>query len=136
MLLGVERHPMAATLVGLAMTPLALLLLMATAPVTAGAIAFAVLLGFGSGLKSIVQGTLPLALFGSAAYGARLGILASARQVLSAIAPFAFAALIGGVGGRGALGVLAAVGGLGFAALVIVARATSAARETPVVAEA
>ena len=136
MLLGVERHPMAATLVALAMTPLALLLLMATAPVTAGAIAFAVLLGFGSGLKSIVQGTLPLALFGSAAYGARLGIMASARQVLSAIAPFAFAALIGGVGGRGALGVLAAIGGLGFAALVIVARATSAGRETPVVAGA
>ena len=59
---------------------------MATAPPAPGAILFAVLLGFGSGLKSIVQGTLPLALFGGASYGARLGVMAAARKVFSAVA--------------------------------------------------
>ena len=69
---------------------------------------FAVLLGFGSGLKSIVQGTLPLALFGSGAYGARLGVMALARQVFSAVAPFVLAALIGSVGPAYALASLVA----------------------------
>ena len=122
MLLGVRRHPLPATLIGLAMLPLAVLILMATAPLAAGAVVFAVLLGFGSGLKSIVQGTLPLALFGSGSYGARLSVMASARLVLGAIAPFALASLTSAVGPTYALAALAGVAGLGFAALLEVAR--------------
>jgi hypothetical protein len=122
MLLGVKRHPMAAALVAFAMLPLALLMLMTLAPLTIGGLLFVVLLGFGSGLKSIVQGTLPLALFGSGAYGARLGIMAGARQSLSAVAPFALAALISSIGPSFALLTVAGVGLLGFAALVMVAR--------------
>ena len=122
MLLGERRHPLSAALVGLSMTPLALIVLMLSAPSTAGAVAFAVLLGFGSGLKSIVQGTLPLALFGRASYGARLGIMAAARQVFSAVAPFAFAGLMAAFGPKYALATLAVAGALGLAALVEVAR--------------
>jgi MFS family permease len=122
MLLGVKRHPMAAALVAFAMLPMALLMFMALAPMTIGGLLFVVLLGFGSGLKSIVQGTLPLALFGSGAYGARLGIMAGARQSLSAVAPFALAALISSIGPSFALLTVAGVGLLGFAALVMVAR--------------
>ena len=120
MLIGLRRHPMLATLVGLGMLPLAILLLMASAPLTLGAVAFAVLLGFGSGLKSIVQGTLPLALFGSASYGARLGYMAMARQVLAAVAPFVLAVLVDGAGPRWALLAIATVAALGVCAMGLV----------------
>jgi hypothetical protein len=56
----------------------------------AGAL-FAAATGVGQGLSSIVRGTVPLALFGSAGYAARLGRLAAVRTVLSASAPFLFA---------------------------------------------
>ena len=98
------------------------MLLMATAPLALGAVAFAVLLGFGSGLKSIVQGTLPLALFGSASYGARLGYMAMARQGLAAVAPFVLAVLVDSAGPRWALLAIASAAALGLAAMVAVAR--------------
>lgn len=92
-----------------AMAPVALLLLFATAPALAGAIAFAVLFGFGSGLSSIIAGTLPLALFGSDNYGQRQGWLGAARQVVSAVAPFALALLLGLMSARMAVGAVGLV---------------------------
>ncbi|WEK48739.1 MAG: arsenite efflux MFS transporter ArsK [Candidatus Kaistia colombiensis] len=71
--------------------PLATAILLATAPSLAGAFAFAIVFGLSSGLSSIVQGTLPLELFGSEGYGKRLGRLTSVRLVVSSAAPFAFA---------------------------------------------
>ena len=56
-----------------------------------GAVAFAILFGLGSGLTSIVGGTLPLELFGRDGYGARVGWITAARQFSSAFAPFGFA---------------------------------------------
>lgn len=122
MLIGARRHPMAATLIALVMTPAAIAILTISAPWAAGAVVFAVFLGFGSGLKSIVQGTLPLALFGSASYGTRLGYMAAVRQGLAALAPFALAFLIEAIGAGAALWVMAAVGLAGLACMVIVAR--------------
>jgi len=120
MLIGARRHPMAATLIALAMLPIAIGVLNLTAPWAAGAVVFAVLLGFGSGLKSIVQGTLPLALFGSNSYGARLGHMAAARQASAALAPFALAFLVERIGASAALGAMAGVGACGFACVVMV----------------
>ncbi|MBN9026997.1 MAG: arsenite efflux MFS transporter ArsK [Rhizobiales bacterium] len=71
--------------------PLATGILLATAPSLSGAFAFAIVFGLSSGLSSIVQGTLPLELFGSDGYGKRLGRLTSVRLVVSSAAPFAFA---------------------------------------------
>ncbi|GLS77468.1 arsenite efflux MFS transporter ArsK [Oharaeibacter diazotrophicus] len=119
---GVRRHPLFVTLFGMTMLPLAVLILATTAPAVAGAVVFAVLLGFGSGLKSIVQGTLPLALFGTASYGSRLGRMALARQFLAAAAPFAFAWQLETRGPTVALATLVAVGLLGLAAFAAVAR--------------
>jgi MFS family permease len=67
--------------------------LVVTAPRFPGAMVFAVLFGLGAGLSSIVSGTLPLALFGPAGYGKRLGWISSAQLVISSFAPFAFALL-------------------------------------------
>jgi Major Facilitator Superfamily len=120
MLLGVRRHPMAATLVALVMTPAAIVVLTLSAPWAVGAVLFAVLLGFGSGLKSIVQGTLPLALFGSGSYGARLGYMAAARLGLGALAPFVLAFLTEAIGADTALWLMAVVGASGLACMVAV----------------
>jgi hypothetical protein len=58
-----------------------LAVLLITTPSIVGAMAFAILFGFGSGLMSIVGGTLPLELFGRAGYGAYVGWIAAARQL-------------------------------------------------------
>ena len=68
-----------------------LLLLILTSPSISGIAAFVILFGLGSGLTSIVGGTLPLELFGRAGYGARLGWVSAARQFSSSFAPFVFA---------------------------------------------
>ena len=128
MLMGVRRHPILATLIALAMIPLAIVILTLSAPWAVGAALFAVLLGFGSGLKSIVQGTLPLALFGSTAYGARLGYMAAARQILAALAPFVLALLTDLIGTSYALGILALIGLAGLACMAEVGRLTATRR--------
>lgn len=117
-----RRDPLLVTLFAMAMFPLAGTILAATAPSVAGAAVFAVLLGFGSGLKSILQGTLPLALFGRAAYGARLGRMTLARQFLAAAAPFLFAWILERLGASVALLSIAAVGIAGVACFVEIAR--------------
>jgi hypothetical protein len=122
MLIGLKRHPMPATLIAIGIMPIAILILLLTAPLAAGAVVFAIMLGFGSGLKSIVQGTLPLALFGSASYGARLGWIAFARQVLAAAAPFVLAWLTGTIGLTYALAVITGMAALAVLAFAEVAR--------------
>ena len=122
MVFGAGRHPLSITLIAAVAAPLAVLVLALSAPAVAGAAVFAVLLGFGSGLKSIVQGTLPLALFGSEGYGALMGRMAQARQFAGAIAPFLFAFMVDHIGAEGALAVLVGVGCLGVAAFLEIAR--------------
>lgn len=90
MVLGSKRHPLTVTLLGLSLLPLGLFIVAAAAPAESGAVAFVILVGLCSGLKSIVQGTLTLALFGSEGFGRRAGLLASSRFVLGALAPFAY----------------------------------------------
>jgi hypothetical protein len=89
--LGSERHPLTVTLLGLSLLPLGLFIVAAAAPAESGAMVFVILVGLCSGLKSIVQGTLTLTLFGAEGFGRRTGLLASSRYMLGAAAPFAFA---------------------------------------------
>jgi hypothetical protein len=51
---------------------------------------FAILHGAGNGLLTIARGTLPLALFGSTAYGLRQGLLGAPARLTQATAPFLF----------------------------------------------
>ncbi len=55
---------------------------------------FAGLHGIGTGILTIAQGTLPLALFGPAGYGRQLGVLMIPARFAQATAPFAFALLL------------------------------------------
>lgn len=122
LVLGAARHPIVAALLALGLLPAAIAILALGAPAVVAAVLFAVMLGFGSGLKSIVQGSLPLALFGPGGYGARLGVMASVRQVLASIAPFTLAFLIEAMGVRPALWIVSGVGLLGLVCLLHVAR--------------
>ena len=51
---------------------------------------FAFLHGAGNGLLTIARGTLPLALFGSTAYGLRSGLIGAPARLTQAAAPFLF----------------------------------------------
>lgn len=73
-------------------------MLLLTTPSIPSAIAFAILFGLGSGLMSIVGGTLPLELFGRESYGGRVGWITASRQFSSALAPFGFALMAAGLG--------------------------------------
>jgi MFS family permease len=76
---------------------------------------FAVLHGMGNGVMTIVKGTLPLAVFGPAGYGARQGLLTAPSRFLQALAPFAFGLLLE----RAGVGVaLAVTSGLTFSAFL------------------
>ena len=89
---------------------------------------FAILFGLGSGLFSIVGGTLPLTLFGTAGYGRRLGVLNAVRQLSAALAPFVFALLAGLMGMAPALALAAGAGGLAVIAFAAIGWQTRAGR--------
>lgn len=78
------------------------------------AIPFAMLYGAGSGMTTIARGTVPLALFGPAGYGARQGLLAAPARLAQAAAPVLFGLLLAEAG-TGALWLTA---GLCLAALL------------------
>jgi hypothetical protein len=98
-----------------------LAVLATTAPWVPGVAAFAILFGLGSGLTSIVSGTLPLELFGTAGYGARLGWISAARQFTSSFAPFALAFMMAYTSAPVSLWGLAAIALAGLAAFALIA---------------
>ncbi|WP_407047870.1 MFS transporter [Methyloraptor flagellatus] len=88
-------------------------------------VAFAVLYGAGSGIVSIARGTVPLAVWGPFGYASRLGVISSVRIVVSALAPFAVAAIADGIGAAAAIAVLIGLGALGVLAFVWLGRLVS-----------
>ncbi len=116
MTLGKELPATVLSIISASMMPLALTILALTAPSIAGGIGFAVIFGMGTGLFSIVSGTLPLALFGKAGFGRRLGWISLGRLALSAIAPVTLSVALGAVGPRPSIWVLA-MAGLGCVAV-------------------
>lgn len=96
--------------------PLAVGLLVALGPL--GALPFAVVHGLGNGLVTIVRGTLPLALFGAAGYGARQGWLTLPARLLGALSPWLFGLALARWG-LGVLGLSAALALAGFAGLAL-----------------
>lgn len=100
--------------------PIGIVVLLATVPSFAGAVVFAILMGLGSGLTSIVGGTLPLELFGRRGYGSRLGWSTSAKQVTSALAPFAMSMSMAGSGMSASLWVVTAAGLVGASAFALI----------------
>jgi len=110
MLFGKGLSPLVLAVISAAFLVMGLSVLMTTAPWISGGIAFAILFGLGSGLMSIVQGSLPLHLFGSDGYGAMLGRISAVRLIASALAPFLFSFLMAHIGTWSALSVAIVLG--------------------------
>lgn len=105
-------HPLASARLAAAAHPVAaVLLLLVGGP---AAYAFAILHGAGNGILTIAKGTLPLALYGPAGYGRRLGWLSAPARVTQAAAPLVFGAALSAWG----LGAIWLTAGVGMAALV------------------
>lgn len=86
----------------------------------AAAAAFAILHGLGNGILTIAKGTLPLALFGPAGYGARQGWIVLPGRALQGLAPWLFGLALERWGAS-ALGLSASLGLAAFAILVLLA---------------
>ncbi|MDP4823530.1 MAG: MFS transporter, partial [Aestuariivirgaceae bacterium] len=119
---GKKLHPLSGSILAGGLMGGAALLLAMTGSWMVGAIAFAVMFGLGSGLNSIVRGTLPLVLFGAKTYGAVLGNMAFARLMLNASAPFAFAWMLDHFDPGVALVGMGVIGAVGIGCFMATAR--------------
>jgi predicted MFS family arabinose efflux permease len=108
-------HPLNAARISVLLLPVGAVLAGLLGPM--GLVALAVLYGAGNGLFTIARGSAPLALFGPAGYGARLGLIAMPGRLVQALAPFAFALIMN----ISATAALAAAAVMGVLALVLMA---------------
>jgi MFS family permease len=108
-------HPLLSARLASVLHPLGVGVLLIGGP--AFAPLFGILHGAGNGILTIAKGTLPLALFGAAGYGARQGWLMVPARVAQALAPFLFGIALDRLQ-RDALWVTASIGLAAFAALL------------------
>lgn len=86
------------------------------------AIPFVLLHGAGNGMLTIARGTLPLALFGAAGYGLRIGLLAAPARILQGAAPLLFGLLLDRGGPAAALLLTFSLTALSLVALLLLQR--------------
>ncbi len=91
---GQRLHPVTTALIAGGLLVVALAVLGLAPGMGIAGWAFAVMFGLSQGLVSIVRGAVPLALFGAAGFGARLGQLARLRMIAAATAPFTVTAAL------------------------------------------
>jgi MFS family permease len=113
-----RRHPVVVALIAAGAIPLGLAMLLLPGSGLAPALGFALLIGTGGGLSSIVRGSVPVVLFGTAGLGLRLGQLAAMRTVLGAAAPALFAFAAAALGIAATLAVTLAIAAGGFAVML------------------
>jgi predicted MFS family arabinose efflux permease len=89
-------HPLLSAQMAAAAHPVGAALLMVVGGPAAAV--FTVLHGAGNGILTIAKGTLPLALFGPAGYGARQGLMMVPARMAQAFAPVLFGMLLDGLG--------------------------------------
>lgn len=123
-----RAHPLISARLAVSLFPIGAILLLLAGPAVTPL--FVILYGCGNGLFSIARGSLPLAVFGAAGYGARLGLISMPSRFLSAGAPFGFA-LIMERSPRDAMLALVALSGVGLACLLALRRPPPAATASP-----
>ena len=121
-------HPLAIARFAVALL-LAAFALMALFGLTAAvAASFAVMFGMANGLLTIARGAVPLALFGAAGYGHRVGRIGGPYLVMQAIAPLALAFVAERSCDAAVLAVAAAFATIAFIAFAAVRRPKDIAR--------
>jgi MFS family permease len=116
--LGGRLHPLDLNLAATVVLTLCFVVGFASGASLAAAAAFAFCYGAGNGILTITRGTLPLVLFDHRSYGAFVGRLLVPSFLLSAIAPFADAAVIEAVGVGGGLWLSIALAATTFAGAI------------------
>jgi hypothetical protein len=91
MLFGQRHHPVWAMVASSVLISLGLAALWSDLPFVSAAI---VLYGAGMGIKSIVRGSVPLAVFGADGYASLMGRLAMPALVTGAVSPFLGAVML------------------------------------------
>jgi hypothetical protein len=119
-----KASPLVTAQLAAGLHPIGAALLAFLGPVVA--IPFVLLHGAGNGLLTIARGTLPLALFGSAGYGLRTGLLAAPARLLQGGAPLLFALVLDTLGPRAALLLSGSLTGLSLVALFVLTTRKSA----------
>ncbi len=115
-----ERFPVEkVALAGLALGPLACLVMALASGPLAVAAAFVICFSAAMGVISVARATLPLVLFGRRGFGAMLGRLAVPQNLAFAVAPLLFAVLMERLGPQALLLISAAVQGVGLAAMLM-----------------
>jgi hypothetical protein len=107
MAFGGRAHPIWTLVASCGLVALGTILLLAVPGWAAAAIAF---YGIGSGLRSIVRGTVPLVLFGREGYAILMGRLAVPTLLATAAAPMLGVWALEGFGPEGTLVALAVAG--------------------------
>jgi MFS family permease len=126
-------HPLLSARLAVVTHPIGALVLVGVgAPAAAP---FTVLHGAGNGMLTIAKGTLPLALFGPAGYGARQGVMMVPARIAQAAAPWLFGLCLERFGAD-AIGLSAGLGLAAFVALMFLsphapARPAGAAAPSP-----
>ncbi|MGL9621835.1 MFS transporter [Bradyrhizobium sp. U531] len=85
-------HPLLSARLAMLMNPIGVVALVAGGPVLAST--FTVLYGAGNGIITIARGTLPLALFGPAGFGRRVGMISMPSRATGALAPLALGVMV------------------------------------------
>ena len=110
-------HPLITARIATALHPLGGALLWFAGGIPLGMSGFALLHGAGNGMITIAKGTLPLAVFGEAGYGRRVGVLSVLARTLQAAAPFLFGLVLEGAGVHAAIALSVGVSLVALAAL-------------------
>ena len=122
------RHSILTTMLGASLgVSLSFVVLLPFGVSLTTAILFCVAMGLGHGLFAIARNTLPLALFGVKEYGTYIGLLTVPQNIVNAIAPVLFAAVLSRVSPVGTLWIAAISAWIGLIAvyqLVSYCRAT------------
>ncbi|MEM8656328.1 MAG: MFS transporter [Pseudomonadota bacterium] len=107
MLITRNMHPLSTYLLALSLQLGGFAVILSVGFTVSEILIAAAIYGMGDGIKTIVRGTLPLALFGHKGFGARLGWIASLSMAVNATAPFVFAWLTQVYGGWWSFAVMA-----------------------------
>jgi MFS family permease len=91
-------HPLVSARIATLMNPIGVVTLILGGPAFASA--FAIFYGAGNGIVTIARGTLPLALFGPAGFGKRLGVISLPSRATAALAPLAMGLMVEHMGSQ------------------------------------
>jgi MFS family permease len=119
---GRNLRAMTVARIAIGVLPVSFLLLLLSGGNFQAILAFTLLMGASQGVITIVRGAVPLALFGTAGYGAVLGLIATPILIVNAASPTLFALIVDSWGWQAAQAVLVAAAATSWVAMELMSR--------------